>query len=130
MLLAHSQLQGGLQAQGWGVWEEWKEPTEGPREPCSTWGGCNGTGTGAGGACGLPQPIALELHPSLACHKFSAPVLQVEQSKKCLRAGGSGFPEPSDLGNIEGQEQLRTERLLVPWGKQQKSHCWTLESSY
>lgn len=63
-------------------------------------------------------------------HKFSAPVLQVEQSKKCLRAGGSGFPEPSDLGNIEGQEQLRTEGLLVPWGKQQKSHCRTLESSY
>ena len=57
--------------------------------PCGTWGGWDGTGTGA--VCGVPQPVTLGPHPALACHNFLAVVLQAERSKKFLRAGESGF---------------------------------------
>lgn len=52
---------------------------------------CEEAGMGTGGVRRLPQPIALGPHPALACHNFSASVLQAERSKKFLRAGESGF---------------------------------------
>lgn len=122
---------GTFPAAGWAVGRGgWKELVEGPWEPCGTCGkrGWDGDRRGAQAPparCpwAAASPCLTQLLGTSAPSREEQKVF--DSWRKCLL----GALRPRWWRAWEGWEQLRTKGLLAPWGKE-KSHCWTLESSY